>query len=560
MLLSAERINKAYGTRTLLDGVTLHLEKGDRVGVVGLNGAGKSTLLRILTGVEEADAGTVTLYPNVRLDYLSQAPEFDPNNTVLEQVFAGLSAEARLLEDYEAKSILTKLDITDFDRPLGELSGGQRKRVAMASALVHPCDVLILDEPTNHLDSEMIDWLEDRLRRFSGALVMVTHDRYFLERITNHMVEVDGGNLYSYSGNYSSYLEQKLQREEMTAASERKRQSILRREYQWVMQGPKARGTKSRERLERYDTLKEQEGPAQREKLELSAFSGRLGKKTIELQKVSKAFGGRTVLRDFDAMLLRNDRIGIVGVNGSGKSTLLNLIAGRIAPDSGEVITGETVRIGYFAQETPYIDPSIRVIDFMKEIGERVETPEGMLTASQMLEKFLFPGDVQWSPVSKLSGGERRRLFLLSILLAAPNVLLLDEPTNDLDIETLTILEDYLETFPGPVIVVSHDRYLLDKVVNRVFAVGGDGCVQVCPGGYTEYLELRRQSLSEKQPEKPKGKEKPVGRQKLKFSFKEQREFETIDDDIAALEEKLGANRKEQDKNAADYVALTNLQ
>ena len=450
MLLSAEHLNKTFPAKTVLEDESLYLEPGDKLGVIGVNGTGKSTLLRILAGAEEPDGGTVTRDPNVRLEYLPQTPEIQPECTVLEQVFLGLSPEARELADYEAKTILTRLGLEQFGQKMGTLSGGQRKRVALASALVHPCDVLILDEPTNHLDSEMTRWLEDTLRRFRGALVMVTHDRYFLERVVTRMVELERGRLTFYEGSYADYLAHKAERLEMERASERKRQSILRREYQWVMQGPKARGTKSRERLERYEALKEQKGPEEVRELELNTLSSRLGKKTIELRGVGKQFDGRWVLRNFDCMLLRDDRIGIVGVNGSGKSTLLNLIAGRLKPDEGEIEVGETVRVGYFCQETPVMDPAVRVIDYMKEVGNYIQTAGGTLTASQLLEQFLFEGDAQYRPIGKLSGGERRRLFLLSVLAAAPNVLLLDEPTNDLDIQTLTILEDYLDHFPGP--------------------------------------------------------------------------------------------------------------
>ncbi len=561
MLLSAERLVKTYGTREILSEASLWLDRGDRVGVIGVNGTGKSTLLRILAGAEEPDSGVVKRDPNVRLEYLPQTPAFEGGRTVLEQVFAGLSAEARQLQEYEARAILTKLGVQEFDRLVGTLSGGQRKRVALASALVHPCDVLILDEPTNHLDSEMVGWLEDYLHQYKGALVMVTHDRYFLERVIKRMVEVEGGKLYTYEGSYQTYLRLKAEQEEMTAASERKRQSILRREYQWVMQGPTARGTKSRERLERYETLKNQAGLEQRAELEFSALSSRLGKKTVELAGVTKAFDGRTVLRDFDCMLLRDDRIGIVGSNGSGKSTLLNLIAGVLTPDSGTVTVGETVRVGYFCQENPPMDSDMRVIDYVKEIGNNIETSEGTLTATQLLDKFLFPGETQWSPVGKLSGGERRRLFLMSILAAAPNVLLLDEPTNDLDIQTLTILEDYLEQFPGAVVAVSHDRYFLDKVARRVFAVEEGGQVSAYPGGYTEYLQARR--AAEKPPVKeaaPAAPPKPAGPKKLKFSYMEQREYETIDDEVAALEEKLAALKAAQEAQASDYVALQRLQ
>ena len=563
MLLSAEQISKTYGTRKVLDRVSLYLEAGQKLGVIGVNGTGKSTLLRILAGAEEPDEGRVSRDPNVRLNYLPQLPAFDEKNTVLEQVFAGVSPEARALAEYEAKTILTRLGVPLFEQRVGVLSGGQRKRVALCSALACPCDVLILDEPTNHLDSGMVAWLEDELRQFKGALVMVTHDRYFLERVVGRMAEVEGGALAFYEGNYDKYLEQKALREEMAQASERKRQAILRREYQWVMQGPTARGTKSRERLERYEALKSQSGPEERTALELSAVSSRLGKKTVELHGVSKSFAGRTVLRDFDLMLLREDRIGVVGRNGSGKSTLLNLIAGRLMPDSGEVATGKTVRMGYFSQENPPMDPEMRVIDFVKEIGNSIETAEGRVTASQLLEQFLFPADEQWAPIGKLSGGERRRLFLLSILAAAPNVLLLDEPTNDLDIQTLTILEDYLETFPGAVIAVSHDRYFLDKTVRRIFEVGESGAVTEYVGNYTDYLDARKaEEKREKTVSAPaeKRRGRPSGSKKLKFSYKEQREYENIDGEIAALEEQLAQIRTEQEAKASDYVALQALQ
>ena len=562
MLLSAEEISKSYGTRTLLDRVSLYLDRGEKLAVVGVNGTGKTTLLRLLAGAEEPDSGRVSRDPNVRLEYLPQNPAFQGENTVLEQVFEGLSGEARALAEYEAKTILTRLGITDFDRRVGALSGGQRKRVALASALVHESDVLILDEPTNHLDSGMVGWLEGFLQKFRGALVMVTHDRYFLDRVAGRIAEVEGGNLYFYEGSYRRYLEQKAQREAREQAGERKRQALLRREYQWVMQGPTARGTKSRERLERYEALKERTGPAEQSSLELNALSSRLGKKTITLHGVGKAFGGRTVLRDFDLSLLRDDRIGVVGGNGSGKSTLLNLIAGRLAPDAGTVEVGETVRIGYFCQENPPMDGDVRVIDYVKEIGNNIETAEGTLSASQLLEQFLFPKEEQWSPVSKLSGGEKRRLFLLSVLAAAPNVLLLDEPTNDLDIQTLTILEDYLETFPGAVVAVSHDRYFLDKTARRIFCVEGDGRVSEYVGGYTAYREARRGEQAPEPAAKPAKapQERPAGPKKLKFSYKEQREYESIDGEIELLEGEIAAIKGEQAEKASDYVALQALQ
>ena len=563
MLLSAEQLTKTYGTRSLLDGVSFYLEPGDKVGIIGVNGCGKSTLLRLLAGAEEPDEGFVRPDPNVHLDYLPQNPVFPGENTVLEQVLLGLDGDARTLAEYEAKTILNQLGVSRFDQKVGELSGGERRRVALAAVLARPCDVLLLDEPTNHLDDRMVNWLEDFLKSWKGALVMVTHDRYFLERIVTKMVEVEGGKLYTYQGNYDKYLERKAARLESEKASERKRQAILRREYQWVMRGPTARGTKSRERLERYEALKAQTGPAEKSTLELSTRASRLGKKTVELAGVTKTFGDRTVVRDFDCMLLRDDRIGIVGSNGSGKSTLLNLIAGALTPDSGTVEVGETVRFGYFRQEVPDMDGDRRVIDYVKDIGNNIETAEGMLTASQLLEQFLFPAEVQWSPICKLSGGEKRRLYLLAVLAAAPNVLLLDEPTNDLDIQTLSILEDYLDTFPGAVVAVSHDRYFLDRVVRRVFAVEGDGSVRAYPGGYTEYLTAQRAEEKAKAPKTPasdKGKERPAAPKKLKFSYKEQREFETIDDDIAALAEQIAQVQAEQAAKSTDYVALQELQ
>ena len=563
MLLSAEQLHKSYGTRVLLDDASLYLERGDKVGVVGLNGAGKSTLLRLLSGAEEPDGGTVRLDPNVRLEYLPQNPVFPGEHTVLEQVVLGLSGDDRALAEYEGKMILSRLGVSRFDQPVGQLSGGERRRVALAAVLSRPCDVLVLDEPTNHLDSDMVLWLEDYLKKWKGALAMVTHDRYFLERIVTRIAEVEDGRLFFYEGNYDKYLSRKAERLEQEKASERKRQALLRREYQWVMQGPTARGTKSRERLERYEALKAQTGPAEKSTLELSARSSRLGKKTIELRHVTKAFDGRTVLRDFDCMLLRDDRIGIVGANGSGKSTLLNLIAGDLIPDGGEIEVGETVRVGYFRQEVPDMDGDTRVIDYVKAIGNRIETPEGMLTASQLLEQFLFPAEEQWSPINKLSGGEKRRLYLLSVLAAAPNVLLLDEPTNDLDLQTLAALEDYLDSFPGAVVTVSHDRYFLDRVARRVFAVEGDGTVKGYPGGYTEYLEARRAEEAERAP-RPAAPEKkadrPAGPKKLKFSYNEQREFETIDADIATLEAQLAQVQADQAAQATDYVALQALQ
>ena len=561
MLLSAEGIGKSYGDRTMLHDVNFYLERGDKVGVVGVNGTGKSTLLRILAGVEESDRGTVSLDPGVRLEYVPQNPELNLEDTVLELVLRGLGSDARALAEYEAKTILTRLGLSQFERTVGQLSGGERRRAALAAALVRESDVLILDEPTNHLDGDMIVWLEDWLKRFTGGLVLVTHDRYFLERVVNHIAEVDGGSLYTYPGHYDTFLSRKAAREESAKASERKRQSILRREYQWVMQGPTARGTKSRERLERYEALKEQTGPVSAKKLELSSISSRLGRKTIELSHVSKARNGRAVISDFDFSLLRDDRVGIVGPNGSGKSTLLNLMAGTLEPDSGSISVGETVKIGYFSQENPPMDPQQRVIDYVRDIGERIETVDGVITAGQLLEQFLFPSNVQWSPIGKLSGGEKRRLFLLSVLAGAPNVLLLDEPTNDLDIETLTVLEDYLETFQGAVVAVSHDRYFLDKVARRLFAVEGDGVVTPCPGSYQDYLDQRAQARRQSErPEKPKKEVQPTApKPKKRLSYKEQRELDGIEDEIHTLETRLAENEAQQSAQSSDYIALQQL-
>lgn len=558
MLLSAEHITRSLGARTLLEDVSLYLDRGEKLGIIGANGTGKSTLLKILAGVEEPEKGIVRLDPNVRLEYLPQMPEYEPENTVLGQVLAGLDSSAREVAGYEAKTILTRLGLSDHDRKMGTLSGGERRRVALAGVLVRPADILLLDEPTNHLDVEMTAWLEDFLKRWKGALVMVTHDRYFLERVVSRMAEVEKAALTFYIGNYADYLQRKAELLEMAHASERKRQSLLRREYQWVMQGAKARGTKSRERLERYEALKEQEAPQQKERVEVTTLSSRLGKKTIELNHVAKSYGERLVIRELSCILLRDDRVGIVGRNGSGKSTLLELVAGRIDPDSGGIERGETVRIGYFSQENPAMDPQQRVIDYIKEIGNYIETASGTLSAGQLLEQFLFTGDQQYSPIGKLSGGEKRRLFLLSVLAQAPNVLLLDEPTNDLDIDTLTVLENYLESFPGAVMAVSHDRYFLDKMARRLFLLDGEGGVVETLGGYTQREKTAgAEGTTNVDTQK---KEKPKGAQRLKFSYREQREFETIEEEIAQMEAAVEQVRAEQEEKASDYLALEKLQ
>ena len=558
MLLNMERVCKTYGDRALLDDVTFYMKDGDRVGVVGVNGCGKSTFLRLAAGKETPESGSVSYDPNVRLGYLPQDPPFDPELTVMEQVEAGLDPTAREIARYEAVEILTRLGITDTEQKMGSLSGGQRKRVALAACLVHPADLLLLDEPTNHLDAEMIGWLENYLQGFTGGILLVTHDRYFLERVADRTMEVSFGKIYLYEGGYSAYLDGKARREEMDAASERKRQTTLRRELQWVLQGPCARGTKSRERLERYEKLKAAQPPQTEGSLQpIKAMSSRLGKKTVELQHVSKVFDGNYVLKDFDFLLQRDDRVGIVGGNGAGKSTLLNLIAGYLTPDTGTVTLGDTVKLGYFSQHARELNPNMTALDYVKEQGDRIETPEGMMTASRLMDTFLFSGALQHRLIGKLSGGEKRRLFLLGILASAPNVLLLDEPTNDLDIPTMTVLENYLETFPGAIIAVSHDRYFLDRLCTRIFAVEPGGQVRQYPGGYTDYLQTLdtpKEKKAKSAPQQPRPKQK-----KLKFSFKEQREFETIDADIAALEGKLAENKRCQDRDGADYEKLQQL-
>ncbi|MBP1568283.1 MAG: ABC-F family ATP-binding cassette domain-containing protein [Oscillospiraceae bacterium] len=564
MLLSAENISKNYGMKQLLDGVSVYLNEGDRLGIIGINGTGKSTLLKILAGASHPDSGNMSVKPDLQISYLPQDPEMDDENTVIEQVLSDMPSEYREVHEYEAKTMLNKLGINDFSAKIGTLSGGQRKRVALAAALIHPADVLVLDEPTNHLDSEMVTWLENRLNRFSGGIIMITHDRYFLERVVTKIVELSRGKLYTYEANFSKYLELKAQREEMAEASERKRQSILRREYQWIMRAARARGTKSKDRIERYHDLKNQSGPEYDETVKISALSSRLGRKTIELKNVSKSFGDKKVIDDFSYIILRNDRIGIIGHNGAGKSTLLNLIAGRLLPDEGEVETGETVSIGYFTQTSCELDPDVKVFDFIHDISDSVKTSEGTFSASQMLERFLFYPDLQQSLIGRLSGGEKRRLYLLSILMQAPNILLLDEPTNDLDIETLRILEDYIEEFPGAVISVSHHRYFLDKTAESIFEVCDDGKVNCFTGNYSDYAEkTAERKQAEKAASAPASKSSSDNSRKgghaLKFSFKEQREYETIDADIEAIENSIAECEAEMAAQTSDYVKLQEL-
>lgn len=564
MLLTAEHLSKNYGTRQLLDDTTLYLNDGEKMGLIGVNGTGKSTLLRILAGQEPPDAGAVTRKAGLHIAYLPQAPEMDGQRTVLEQVFADFPSSLRELKEYEAKSILDKLGIPDPEQRISTLSGGQRKRVALAAAFVQPADMMILDEPTNHLDSDMVQWLEQRLIAYRGGLMMVTHDRYFLERVVGKIVELTHGKLYTYEANYSKYLELKAERMEMAQASERKRQSLLRREYQWIMRGARARSTKSTERIARYESLRDQTAPEIEQSIEIGGVAtSTLGRKIVELEHVSKAYGEQTVVKDFSYRLLRNDRIGIIGRNGAGKTTLLNLISQALPPDSGTVEVGATVRFGYFTQESDDLPQDLRVYDFIRGFGDQLTTRSETLSASQMLERFLFTSDMQYRTIKQLSGGEKRRLYLLGILMSAPNVLLLDEPTNDLDIETLTILEDELEDFAGAVVMVSHDRYFLNKTAQTIFEVRRDGEVRRYNGNYADYLDKRQEEepavSTPAQAPKKQAERHSAPSAKARFTFKEQREWETIDEDIAGLETQIKDCEKQIVDKASDYVALEAL-
>lgn len=557
-VLAAENISKSYGERALLSDVTLQINQGDKIGLIGVNGTGKSTLLRLLAGEEAPDGGSIFCQPGHRAAYLPQNPVFAPEDTVLEHVLRGAGRDVQE-ESYRAKAILTKLGVTDFGETVGHLSGGQRKRLAMAAALVRPSEILILDEPTNHLDYEMVEWLEGQLKSYKGSLVMVTHDRYFLDRVCNCIAEIDHGKLYRYQANYEGFLQLKSEREEYARASERKRQSLLKRELAWLQRGARARGTKSRERILRIEALQNESGPAQEETLAMESLKTRLGKKTLEARHIAKAYGDRKLIEDFSYIVLPRDRIGIVGKNGSGKSTLVKLLCGLVPPDSGEVIRGETVKIGYFSQESEELDPKQRVIDVIRDIAEDIHTKQGVITASQMLERFLFPGELQYRRVENLSGGERRRLLLLCVLMGSPNLLFLDEPTNDLDIQTLQVLEEYLENFAGAVIAVSHDRYFLDRVTEKGFALMGDGHVQPFLGGYSAYLEARRQAEAQSQGNRPAKPATPREKTKTKFSYHEQREYDTIEQEIETLELTLDEIKTQMAQAGSDYVALQRL-
>ena len=558
-ILNIEHISKIFGDKTIFDDVSLGVHQGDKIGVLGINGTGKSTLLKIIAGLETADEGEVIFGRGIRTAFLPQNPEFPDGARVLSYVTEGKHDTDGEVPVSEAKTILTKLGICDFEESVDHLSGGQKKRVALARTLVDPADVLILDEPTNHIDNDMALWLEDYLNRFKGVLIMVTHDRYFLDRVTNKIAEIDNGKLYTYDSNYSGFLALKTQREEMELATERKRRSLLRTELEWVKRGPQGRGTKQKARLDRYEQLKNMDGPREAQNVEMDSAGTRLGKKTIELHQISKAYGEKKLIEDFTYIILRDDRLGIIGPNGCGKSTLMKIITGRLAPDSGEVVTGDTVKIGYFAQENEDMEEDIRVIDYIRNVADYIQTSGGKISASQMLERFLFTASMQYTPLSKLSGGEKRRLYLLKVLMEAPNVLVLDEPTNDLDIATLRVLEDYLDSFQGIVLTVSHDRYFLDRIAGRIFAFEGGGKIKQYEGGYTDYLRARKPAEEPKSKEKTDKKSWKQKDTRLKFSYKEQREYETIDEDIERLEERIASVGQQMEENAIQYTKLAEL-
>ena len=569
-LLTMEHVSKAYTDRVLLDDVGFGINKNEKIGVIGVNGMGKSTLLKIVAGIEESDAGTISMGNQVKICYLPQTPVFEAGTTILRAATEGNYDELnRWTIEAEAKSMLNQLEFTDYDEKIG-----QKKRVALVRALLTPADILVLDEPTNHLDNEMSEWLEEYLIQFRGAILMVTHDRYFLDRVVNRIVEVDHGKLYNYPGNYSEFVRLKAERQNMELATERKRKSLLRTELEWLHRGARARSTKQKAHIDRIHAMQEMKDIQEEKRVMLDSVASRMGNKTIELSGICKSYGEKKLIEDFSYIFLKKDRIGIIGYNGCGKSTLLKIINGIIKPDVGTIEIGQTIKIGYFSQENEYMDESERVIDYVKEAGEYIATSDGKITASQMLERFLFDGAMQWSRIEKLSGGEKRRLYLLRVLMEAPNVLILDEPTNDLDIQTLTILEDYLDHFDGIILIVSHDRYFLDRTVSRIFAFNGGGKIRQSEGGYSDYLirvELEKpkdgQTIAENMSDAASAQtgesdSKKTWKQrekKLKFSYKEQREYETIDEDIAKLEEKIEKLDREMVKNATNSVKLSEL-
>lgn len=576
-IINIEHISKIFGGKVIFDDVSCGISEGEKIGVIGINGTGKTTLLRVLAGLEQPDEGQVITQNGIRIAYLQQNPAFPEEKTVLSYVTDGMWDMDWTLQS-EAKSMLNQLGIVDHEQPLAELSGGQRRKAALVRTLVQDFDVLLLDEPTNHLDNEMLTWLEDYLNRYKGTVIMVTHDRYFLDRVSNRILELDHGKIYSYEANYSKFLELKVQREEMALATERKRQSVLRMELEWAKRGCRARSTKQRARLERLEALKAGKAPVSDATLEIEATAARMGRKTVELHHISKRYGEKVLIDDFDYIVLKNQRLGIIGPNGCGKSTLIKIIAGLIEPDSGSVEIGETIQLGYFAQEVPDMNTEQRVIDYIKDVAEYLPTKDGKISASQMLERFLFTPEMQYAPVSKLSGGEKKRLYLLKVIFTGANVYLFDELSNDIDIQTLTILEDFLNSFPGIVITVSHDRYFLDNVVDRIFEFDGNGHLQQYEGGYTDYLETKQKRTSQETSEsgnalfgksgKGKSEEgsskssrdwKQNRKTKLKFSYKEQKEFEMIDDDIAQLEDGIAALEAEILANATNPGKLNEL-
>ena len=557
-IINVEHLYKIYGEKIIFDDASFGIQKGDKIGIVGINGTGKSTLLKMIAGEETPDKGQIIKQNGLKLAYVPQNPVFSEDSTI--RSYALKKGE----ENWKVESNLTELNITRFDQKIEHLSGGQKKRVVLAKILSDDFDVLLLDEPTNHLDEAMIRWLEEYLRSYKGTVIMVTHDRYFLDRVTNRILEISHGKMYGYDSDYSGFLELKAQREEMESASERKRQSVLRMELEWAKRGCRARTTKQRARLERLEQLKNGNTPIKDQTVELDSVETRMGKKTIELHHVSKKYGEKVILDDFSYIVLKNQRLGIIGPNGCGKSTLMKMIAGQVIPDSGNIEIGETIKIGYFAQENEDMTGDIRVIDYIRNVAEYIQTTKGQASASQMLDRFLFPPELQYTPLDKLSGGEQRRLYLLKVLMEAPNVLILDEPTNDLDIQTLTILEDYLDTFAGIVITVSHDRYFLDRIVNRIFAFEEGGHLKQYEGGYTDYLEkvkpIAKQEKSKPEKKENNGKKfQKEHQKKLKFTYKEQKEFETIDDDIAKLEEKIEQLDEEIMENATNSGKLAEL-